>query len=138
MRAMTYEEARAKIVRERDDKGATAQVKYLGDGVLAMLELHTEWAEQVGAEMKTLKGCLDAIRKGAKGNVSDPVQSATAICGYYGIEAVDARRLALEVNAALMGGGKAEATEPPKAEARTPEPEYTENNDLDALLEGLF
>lgn len=89
-------------VRDEMAKNKGRQSTFLGEGVTALLGIHPEVADKIAAEGKTLKGCLEAIRKAAKGGVADPVASTRAICAYYGIEA-DANRLAVEVNLAMLG-----------------------------------
>lgn len=91
-------------VRDEMAKSKGGQITYLGEGVTALLGIHPEYASNIAAEGKTLKGCLDAIKKGAKGGVSDPATSTKSICAYYGIKVEDANRLAREVNMAMLGG----------------------------------
>lgn len=116
------DKVRDEMAKSRDDK-----LTFLGEGVTALLGIHPEYAGNIAAEGKTLKGCMEAIRKGAKGGVSDPVASTKSICEYYGIQAGDVNRLAVEVNLAMLGE-KPQTPAPVKAR---------EDFDLDALLGGL-
>ena len=94
-------------VRDEMAKSKGGQITYLGEGVTALLGIHPEYAEAIAAEGKTLAGCLEAIKKGAKGGVSDPATSTRSICNYYGIKTDDVNRLAVEVHMAMLGGSGA-------------------------------
>lgn len=118
-------------VRDEMAKSKDGKLTYLGEGVTALLGIHPEYAEAIAAEGKTLAGCLEAIKKGAKGGVSDPATSTRSICDYYGIKTDDVNRLAVEVHMAMLGGAV------PQASASKPEPKpepRRDDFDLDALL----
>ena len=102
-------------VRDEMAKNKGGQITVLGEGVTALLGIHPEVADKIAAEGKTLKGCLEAICKAAKGGVADAVASTKAICAYYGIEA-DANRLAVEVNLAMLGDDLIRRFAPPSPE----------------------
>ena len=126
-------------IRDEMAKSKDSKITYLGEGVTALLGIHPAYAEAIAAEGKTLAGCMEAIKKGAKGGVSDPEASTRAICRYYGIETDDPRRLAAEVNLALLGGAPqtpAPQTPAPPPESAKPAP-AREGFDMDALLGGL-
>lgn len=127
-------------IRDEMARG-TAQVQFLGEGVTALCGLYPEVERLVTAAGKTLDGCLEAIKKAAKGGVADPVRSTEAICKYYGLDFKDYRRLAAEVNLALCGGAQAHAAEQGTEEApQVVDAAPTHDHagfDLDALLEGL-
>lgn len=121
-------------IRDEMAKTKDSKITYLGEGITALLGIHPEHAAAIAAEGKTLAGCMDAIKKGAKGGVSDPEASTRAICKYYGIQVEDARRLAAEVNLTLLGGAPQTPAPPPKSAKPAP---AGEGFDLDALLGGL-
>jgi hypothetical protein len=113
-------------------KDKSGQITYLGEGLTALLGIHPQYAANIAAEGKTLKGCLEAIKKGAKAGVSDPATSTKSICAYYGIEVEDANRLAMEVNMAMLGGSVPQTPAVPVAHC-APAPKR-DDFDLDALL----
>ena len=126
-------------VRDEMAKSKGGQITYLGEGVTALLGIHPEYAEAIAAEGKTLAGCLEAIRKGAKGGVSDPATSTRSICNYYGIKADDVNRLAVEVHMAMLGGAVPQASaedvrEKGKGKREKEMPGTGDDFDLDALL----
>lgn len=133
-------------VRDEMAKSKDGKLTYLGEGVTALLGIHPEYAEKIAAEGKTLDGCLEAIKKGAKGGVSDPATSTKSICNYYGIKTDDVNRLAVEVHMAMLGGavpqtpaedsrekGK-EEREKGKGKREKEMPGTGDDFDLDALL----
>lgn len=130
----------AGIDRIRDEMAKSAgQTHFLGEGITALIGLYPGTESLFEDKGKTLAGCLDAIKKAAKNGVADPVTSTEAICKYYGLEFSDYRKLAVEVNLALCGGGMTEAAQTmpvikPQTHAETLTPG---GFDLDALLEGL-
>lgn len=119
-------------VRDEMAKSKGGQITYLGEGVTALLGIHPEYAANIAAEGKTLKGCLEAIKKGAKGGVSDPATSTKSICDYYGIKTDDVNRLAVEVHMAMLGGSVPQTPAVPAAHC-APAPKR-DDFDLDALL----
>lgn len=119
-------------VRDEMAKDKRRQISYLGEGMTALLGIHPEYAERIAAEGKTLKGCLEAIKKGAKCELIDPETSTKSICAYYGIKVEDANRLAREVNMAMLGGA---VPQTPAEDVREKEmPGAGDDFDLDALL----
>lgn len=143
-------------VRDEMAKAKTANLQFLGEGLTALMRLYPGTEAAIGAQGKSLSGCLDAIRKAAKGGVADPEAATRAICEYYGLDGFgDYRRLAAEVNLALMGGetqeqGTAKNAPPlmPAGQAAADDGEQgtgiaqaaqapAEDFDIDALLEGL-
>lgn len=122
-------------IRDEMAKSKGGKLAFLGEGMTALLSIHPEYGEKIAQAGKSLEGCLDAIRRGAKGGVSDPMASTKAICEYYGIEAADHARLAAEVNLALLGGNVPQAPAAPVAHC-APAP-GANDFDLDALLEAL-
>jgi len=128
-------------IRDEMAKSQDGKIAYLGEGLTAMLKLCPEYAGKIAAKGKTLSGAMDAIRKAAKGGVADPIQSTTAIIGYYGLDCEDARTLAVRVNLAMMGE-KTTLPQTPAEPAQTPAeaaptPAEADPYDLDALLGGL-
>ena len=121
-------------IRDEMAKSKDKKIDYLGEGMTALLRIHPEYAEAVAAAGKTLTGCLEAIKKGARGGVSDPAMSTRAICGYYGIKPQSVERLAVEVHLAMLG-------DVPQTPAPAPEPvkpaPVKDEFDLDAMLGGL-
>lgn len=127
------------------------QLQLLGEGLTAMLQLHPEWADALLKKNTSIVGALDAVRRGATGGCSDPIQTTKSICGYYGIKCGDPRALALEVAAALAGGsvgataaaGETTGTSSAPDGAPSPEgkaeeaPDIVDLFDLDALMGGL-
>ena len=101
----TYASAMDKI---RDEMAASkdGQIQLLGEGLTAMLQLHTEWEQAILKKGKTIQGALEAVRKNATGGCSAPIQTTKSLCGYYGIECKNPHVLALEVAVAMMGGGR--------------------------------
>lgn len=134
-------------VRDEMAKTRDPKITFLGEGVTALLGIHPEYSGNIATEGKTLSGCLEVIRRGARGGVSDPIMSTKAICEYYGIKAGDVKHLAAEVNMAMLGAdvpqtpadvgaagsGRATGTR----EQKQPEPVKHEEFDLDAMLGGL-
>ena len=89
------------------DELATAkggQIALLGEGLTAMLQRHPEWAGNILEKGRTIIGALDAVRQNAVDRCSDPVRTTKSLIDYYKLPCEDARRLALEVTAAMMGG----------------------------------
>ena len=121
-------------IRDEMAKSKDKKIDYLGEGMTALLRIHPEYAEAVAAAGKTLTGCLEAIKKGARGGVSDPAMSTRAICDYYGIKPQSVERLAVEVHLAMLGD--VPQTPAPVPVAVTPAPAKDEF-DLDAMLGGL-
>lgn len=119
-------------VRDEMAKDKSGQIGYLGEGLTALLGIHPEYAANIAADGKTLKGCLEAIKKGAKGGVSDPATSTKSICAYYGIEVEDANQLAMEVNMAMLGGSVPQT--PAVTAAHCAPAPKRDDFDLDALL----
>lgn len=123
------------------------QLQLLGEGLTAMLQLHPEWADALLKKNTSIVGALDAVRKGATGGCSDPIQTTKSLCGYYGIKCGDPRALALAVTAALAGGsvGATAAAGTSSAHDGAPSPEGKAEEahdpvdpfDLDALMGGL-
>ena len=121
-------------IRDEMAKSKDKKIDYLGEGMTALLRIHPEYAEAVAAKDKTLSGCLEAIKEGARGGVSDPAMSTRAICGYYGIKPQSVERLAVEVHLAMLGD--VPQTPAPAPVAVTPAP-VKDEFDLDAMLGGL-
>lgn len=123
-------------IRDEMAKSKDKKIDYLGEGMTALLRIHPEYAEAVAAAGKTLSGCLEAIKKGAKNGISDPAMSTRSICGYYGIEPQSVERLAVEVHLAMLGG-EVPQTPAPAPEPVKPAPPQKNDFDLDAMLGGL-
>ena len=97
-------------VRDEMADSKAENIRLLGEGVTAMIQLHPEWDGHVLAEGKTLSGALSQVRKNAKGGCSDPLRTTTSLLEYYGISCDNPRRLCLEV-CGLLAGGDTEAGE---------------------------
>ena len=122
-------------IRDEMARHKNKQIDYLGEGMTALLSIHPEYAEAVAGKDKTLNGCLEAIKKGARGGVSDPAMSTKAICGYYGIKPESVERLAVEVHLAMLGGDVPQTPAPAPVPVK-PAP-VKDEFDLDAILGGL-
>lgn len=133
------------------DELATAkggQIALLGEGLTAMLQRHPEWAEKILEKDKKIIGALDAVRKNAVDRCSDPVRTTKSLIEYYKLPCKDARRLALEITAAMMGGedgGTTSSVTAQRAAPPSPEGEGIEEApaaadpfDLDALIQGVM
>ena len=109
------------------DELATAkggQIALLGEGLTAMLQRHPEWAGNILEKGRTIIGALDAVRKNAVDRCSDPVRTTKSLIDYYKLPCTDARRLALEITAAMMGGEDGGTTSSVTAQrAAPPSPE---------------
>jgi len=127
-------------VRDEMAKANNRQIQYLGEGVTVLLQHYPHTAEAIGADGKSLKDCLTAIRNAARSGVADPATATEAILKYYGIADLgDPARLAAEVNLALCGGAPAPHPAPPPHCAPSPSAKAQAPSafDIDALLEGL-
>lgn len=91
-------------VRDEMAKSKGEKLQLLGEGVTALLQMHPELEANILAKGKTLSGALEAVRKGAVGGCSDPIQTTRSLCAYYGIPCENPHALALEVTVAMMGG----------------------------------
>lgn len=118
-------------IRDEMAKSKDKKIDYLGEGMTALLRIHPEYAEKVAAKDKTLSGCLEAIKRGAKGGVSDPAMTTKAICSYYGIKCESVERLAVEVHLAMLGG---EIPQTPALVREQEKPAMRDEFDLDAML----
>ena len=122
-------------IRDEMAKSKDGMIRFLGEGVTALVQLYPGTEPLIEAEGKSLKGCLGEIRKAARGGVADPIASTEAICKYYGLDFKDYRRLAAEINLALCGEAPVPAAASQTTVPQTEAPQaHADDFDLDALL----